>query len=97
MSAQGINIDPSSPHFRMIPELGTPISPTPGWTYGNLNLMGGQIKLQFTPLQGTGLVSRLGRNGTCLSEIRRLTRAIPLVELRRSVRILLRYDLPFPR
>ena len=91
MSQEGINIGPSSPHFYRIPEVDArqPMSFS-GWNYGNLDLMGGKILLQFTPLDSTGLVARLGRNATCLTEVRRLVRGLPLPDIRRTVRTLLR-------
>ena len=64
--------------------------PATGWDWGNLELMNGKIAIQFTPIAGTGLIARLGRNATNLTEIKDLTENMPVSDIRRTVRILLR-------
>ena len=92
MSNQVPTNDASSPRFQFyrVPRGESRVQPAPGWNYGNLDLMGGKILVQFTPLDGSGLISRLGRNGTCLSEVRRVVKDLSVPDLRRTVRTLLR-------
>ena len=85
-STEGIFIDPSQ-----IPEDTSDNYSESGLDWGELELMGGKIRVQFTPLSGTQLMARLGRNCTCLDEVKRLVDNMPLPDLKRTVRTLLRY------
>ena len=60
-----------------------------GLNWGTLELMGGKILIQFTPLGGTGLIRQLGRNDTCLNEVKQLVDDLTIQELKRSVRTIL--------
>ena len=91
MSRQNISVDPSADHFWRIPEGADDDKPSfSGWDWGTLDLMGGKILVQFSPLGGTGLVSRIGRNGADLEEIKEIAGQLTVAEMRRTVRTLLR-------
>ena len=64
--------------------------PGSGLDWGELELMGGKVLVQFTPLGGTDSWTRLGRNGTCLREVKNLVDGMSLADLKRTIRTFLR-------
>ena len=60
-----------------------------GLNWGTIELMGGSILIQFTPLGGTRLIEQIGRNYTCLNEVKRISDELSIQEMKRTIRTIL--------
>ena len=62
---------------------------TEPWSWGKLELMGGEVELKFAPITGMDRIG-LGPNYASKDEIKKVVDDIPISDLRRTVRTILR-------
>ena len=59
------------------------------WSWGKLELMGGEVELKFAPITGMDRIG-MGPNYANKDEIKKILEDLPLQDLRRTVRTILR-------
>ena len=61
-----------------------------GLNWGRVELLGGEVLVQFVPMETTERIHGLGRNGASIPEIRTIMDDLSDSDIRRTIRTILR-------